>query len=123
MAMAMQREGGLLAWQWRGYSAAHRDRFDLLLHMVTVPAFVAGVLAAVNLAWHRLWLGAGFAVVIAVVAFALQGVGHRRERQPPVPFDGPGDFLARVFAEQFITFPRFVLSGGWLRNLAQAQSD
>jgi hypothetical protein len=28
-----------------------------------------------------------------------------------------------VFAEQFITFPRFVLSGGWLRNLAQAQSD
>ena len=119
----MAREGGLLAWQWRNYSAGHRDRFDLLLHMVTVPAFVAGVLAATNLAWHRLWLGAGFAVVIAVVAFALQGVGHRRERQPPVPFDGPGDFLARVFAEQFITFPRFVLSGGWLRNLAQAQSD
>jgi uncharacterized membrane protein YGL010W len=121
--MAMAREGGLLAWQWRNYSAGHRDRFDLLLHMVTVPAFVAGVLAAANLAWHRLWLGAGFAVVIAVVAFALQGIGHRRERQPPVPFDGPGDLLARVFAEQFITFPRFVLSGGWLRNLAQAQSD
>jgi hypothetical protein len=50
MAMAMQREGGLLAWQWRNYSAGHRDRFDLLLHMVTVPAFVAGVLAAANLA-------------------------------------------------------------------------
>ena len=121
--MAMQREGGLLAWQWRNYSAGHRDQFDLLLHMVTVPAFVAGVLAAANLAWHRLWPGAGFAVVIAVVAFAVQGVGHRRERQPPVPFDGPADFIARVFAEQFITFPRFVLSGGWLRNLAQAQSD
>jgi uncharacterized membrane protein YGL010W len=123
MAMAMQREGGLLAWQWRNYPAGHRDRIDLLLHMVTVPAFVAGVLAAANLAWHQLWLGAGFAAVIAIVAFALQGIGHRRERQPPVPFEGPGDFLARVFAEQFITFPRFVLSGGWLRNLAQAQSD
>jgi hypothetical protein len=121
--MAMAREGGLLAWQWRGYSAAHRDRLDLMLHLVTVPAFIAGILAAINLAWHYFWIGAALSVAVALVAFALQGAGHRRERQPPVPFDGPGDFLARVFAEQFITFPRFVLSGGWLRNLAQAQSD
>jgi hypothetical protein len=123
MAMAMQREGGLLAWQWRNYSAGHRDRFNLLLHMVAVPAFIAGVLAMMNLAWHRLWLGAAFAAGFTILAFAVQGLGHRRERQAPVPFAGPGNVLARVFAEQFITFPRFVLSGGWLRNLAQAQSD
>ena len=27
-------------------------------------------------------------------------------------------FIGRVFVEQFITFPRFVLSGQWMRNLA-----
>lgn len=119
----MQREAGLLAWQWRGYPAAHRDRVNLLLHLVAVPAFIAGVLAMINLAWHGLWLGAAFAVAFTTLAFVVQGMGHRRERQGPVPFEGLGDFLARVFAEQFITFPRFVLSGGWLRNLAQTLSD
>ena len=49
----------------------------------------------------------------------MQGIGHKREAEPPVPFDGPGDFLARVFVEQFFTFPRFVLTGGWLRNLTR----
>ena len=44
----MRREGGLLAWQWRGYAAAHRDRVNLLLHLVAVPAFIAGVLATAN---------------------------------------------------------------------------
>jgi hypothetical protein len=28
-----------------------------------------------------------------------------------VAFRGPGDFLARFFAEQWFTFPRYVLSG------------
>jgi len=116
----MLREGGLLAWQWRGYPAAHRDRINLLVHLVAVPAFIAGILATVQLAWQRLWVGAAFAFIFAVGAFAVQGISHRRERVAPEPFAGPGDFAARVFAEQFITFPRFVLSGGWLRNLAQS---
>jgi hypothetical protein len=46
-----------------------------------------------------------------------QGRGHRREREAPAPFAGPGDFLARFLAEQWVTFPRFVLSGGCYRNL------
>jgi len=116
----MRREGGLLAWQWRGYPAAHRDRVNLLLHLVAVPAFIAGILATAQLAWLRLWVGAGIAFAVAILAFAVQGLGHNRERVAPEPFAGPGDFVARVFAEQFITFPRFVLSGGWLRNLAQS---
>jgi len=123
MHMSMQREGGLLAWQWRNYSASHRDRASLMLHMVGVPMFIAGLLAAVNLGWHGFWPGAAFALLVAVLGYGLQGIGHRRERVQPEPFAGPGDFLARLFAEQLITFPRFVLSGGWLRNLAQPQRD
>jgi hypothetical protein len=32
---------------------------------------------------------------------------------------GFGDFVTRFFVEQWVTFPRFVLSGGWYRNLQQ----
>ena len=42
---------------------------------------------------------------------------RRRERETPVPFDGAVDFVSRFVAEQWVTFPRFVLSGGWYRNL------
>ena len=45
------REGGLLAWQWSLYGAAHRDRRNLLLHVVTVPLFMAGCLTLLTLPW------------------------------------------------------------------------
>lgn len=120
----MAREGGLIAWQWRGYSRNHRDRVNLLLHIVAVPAFIAGILATLSLAWQGAFAGAAVAFVFAVAAFAVQGIGHKREVQAPEPFEGPGDFVGRVFTEQFITFPRFVLSGNWMRNVAgQAEQD
>ena len=40
-----------------------------------------------------------------------QGRGHRLEGQKPVPFRSPVDAVVRILAEQYITFPRFVLSG------------
>jgi hypothetical protein len=49
------------------------------------------------------------------LAVALQGRGHAVERTSPAPFRGPLDVVARLFAEQWITFPRFVLSGGFAR--------
>jgi uncharacterized membrane protein YGL010W len=116
----MQREGGLLAWQWRTYERYHRDRLSLLMHFAGMPMFVAGVLAALRMATLGQWFGAVAGMVFAAFGFALQAVGHKREAEPPVPFDGPGDFFARLFAEQFITFPRFVLSGGWARNFQQS---
>ena len=116
---ASEREGGLLEWQWRGYSRNHRDRANLLIHMVGVPVFIAGTLAFVTQVTRAQWFGAAVAMVVAVAAFAVQGIGHKRERVAPEPFSGPGDFVARVFAEQFITFPRFVLMGQWARNLAE----
>ncbi|HSX63044.1 MAG TPA: Mpo1-like protein [Tahibacter sp.] len=115
----MAREGGLIAWQWRTYADNHRDRVNLLLHIVAVPAFIAGILATVRLLVAGLYVGAGIAFVFAVFAFAVQGIGHKREAVAPIPFDGPLDFVGRVFVEQFVTFPRFVLSGQWARNFAR----
>ena len=115
----MAREPNIAAWQWATYERNHRDRVSLMLHMLGVPMFIAGVLAAVRLALAGFVTGSVIALSVAVAGFLLQGIGHKREAEPPVPFDGPGDFLARVFVEQFFTFPRFVLTGGWLRNLTR----
>lgn len=108
------RDGGLLAWQWAGYDQFHRDRANLILHVVSQPIFVGGSLALVSAPLSGVWFApAGLVAMIAAVA--AQGRGHRREPNPPLPFRGPLDVVLRLFAEQFITFPRFVLSGGLAR--------
>ena len=45
------------------------------------------------------------------LAVAAQGKGHAREEARPHPFRGALDVVARIFVEQWITFPRYVLSG------------
>jgi 2-hydroxy-palmitic acid dioxygenase Mpo1-like protein len=113
--MTSPDRGPLLAWQWSLYPDGHRDRRNLAIHVATQPLFVAGVAALLAAApVGVLWLlGAGPAAM--VLAMALQGRGHKLEQAPPVPFRGPLDVLARIFAEQLITWPRFVLSGGLAR--------
>jgi hypothetical protein len=56
-----------------------------------------------------------------VVSVALQGRGHRQEPVPPEPFSGPVNAVARLFFEQWVTFPRFVISGAWLRAVRTAR--
>jgi uncharacterized membrane protein YGL010W len=104
---------GLLQWQLDGYPEFHRGRANLLIHVVAVPAFIASVVALVANLVMTHWVNAGVSFGVTVVAFAVQGVGHKREATPPIPFSGPGDAVTRILAEQFITFPRFLFSGGW----------
>jgi hypothetical protein len=60
------------------------------------------------------WLAlAGVAAMAG--AMAAQGRTHRLEATPPAPFRGPADVLARIFVEQWVTFPRYVLGGGFAR--------
>ena len=109
----------LLRWQWEGYPRYHRSRANLLIHIVAVPIFLLGTLALLASAMELsiALLAVGLACVVTAVA--LQGRGHRLEAVPPEPFTGPVDFVSRLFLEQWITFPRFVVSGGFgaaLRN-------
>lgn len=119
------REGGLLAWQFRNYAAAHHDRRNLLVHATTVPLFWAGSVAlalAVPVGSHVLAAAVGIAVagmLAMAAAVSLQGQGHARETGRPAPFRGPVDVVARIFAEQWITFPRFVATGGFARAWAR----
>jgi hypothetical protein len=109
-----RRAPNLATWQWNLYPLAHRARANLLIHALTVPLFWAGgvlVLASpVVSAWSAL---AG--VLVMALAFGAQGRTHRLEAEKPVPFAGPADVLGRVFCEQWVTFPRYVLSGGFGR--------
>jgi hypothetical protein len=105
----------LLAWQWGLYPEGHRNRKNLLLHAITQPFFVAGALTLAASPFFLSWKMAASGAVAMVVVMALQWRGHKTEETPPVPFRGPLDVFARIFAEQFITFPRFVLGGGFAR--------
>lgn len=97
------------------YPRFHQDRVNLAIHVVMVPVFLAGALGALWTAAHGHWLWAALLAGLPVASMAAQGVGHKREANPPIPFAGPGDFLRRILAEQLFRFPMFVLGGGWIR--------
>jgi len=107
----------LLQWQWSDYAAKHQSRLNLLLHLVTVPLFQLGTLILLCALPTASGASAAVGVICMVGALAAQGRGHKLERETPAPFAGAGDFVSRFVAEQWVTFPRFVLSGGWYRNL------
>lgn len=111
--MTRDREG-LLAWQLAGYPNVHSDRRNLVIHVLTVPLFVLGNCAMLVSPFTSWWLAPG-GLIVAILAFGLQGRGHGLEANRPVPFRNPLEALLRIFGEQWITFPRFVLSGGFTR--------
>ena len=110
----------LLHWQWSGYPRYHRSRANLLLHIVVVPLFLAGNVGVVLAIAQRSVLLAIVSLAAMVVSVAAQGRGHREEQNPPEPFTSRGNAVARIFLEQWVTFPRFVLSGGWYAALRAA---
>jgi hypothetical protein len=110
----------LLKWQWDGYPRYHQSRTNLRLHIVVVPVFLAGNVALL-VGLVRAGLGvAALGLVAMLASVALQGVGHRTETNPPEPFTSRRNAVSRLFLEQWINFPRFVLSGKWLRALRES---
>jgi len=99
------------------YPHFHQDQGNMLIHIVAVPAFIYGTWLVVSGVIAGRWLGAAFGLAAIGVSMALQGIGHKREPNPALPFDGPGDFIKRILSEQFYKFPMFVLTGGWLKAI------
>lgn len=103
----------LLEWQWAHYPEGHTTRLNLIVHAITVPMFQGGfliLLTAPILGWPAL-----FGLLAMVTAIIGQGRGHGHEPTKPIPFQGPFDVVSRLFVEQWVTFPRFMLSGGFVR--------
>lgn len=105
----------LLEWQWNGYPRYHRSRANLLMHIVVVPVFLAGNIGLVVAALRGSWWLALISAAAMGLSLAAQGRGHGGEELPPEPFTDRTNAVSRIFLEQWVTFPRFVLSGGWYR--------
>jgi hypothetical protein len=112
----------LLKWQWNGYPRYHQSRANLLLHILVVPFFLAGNVALVAGSLRGSLVAAGTGVGAMVASLVLQGIGHRTEANPPEPFTSRGNAVGRLLLEQWVTFPRFVISGGWWRALLTSWS-
>jgi len=110
----------LVRWQWEGYRTFHTTKLNLLIHIVAVPVFVANLFGVLVALVTMHWLSALESLVGMLLAFAVQGFGHKREPEPAIPFDGPVDAITRIFTEQLVTFPRFVFSGAWLAAYKRA---
>lgn len=115
MSTSPSERGPFFAWQLRLYPDNHTRRTTLLVHAITVPLFWLGLAELIAAPLARLWILAVSGLVNVLIAVVLQGRMHKRETVPPVPFLGPGDAVKRLLLEQLVTFPRFVLSGGFAR--------
>lgn len=116
--------GDLMAWQWETYPANHRQRTNLLIHIVAIPLFLVGNIGVIAALVRLSIPGTAVSLALMIVAIVLQGRGHALEAAPPTPFTGVANVLGRIFLEQWISFPRYVLSGRWHRALrADAASE
>jgi hypothetical protein len=113
--------GELLQWQWAGYSRYHQSRANLLIHIVAVPLFLVGTIALVYGRRSAVSCCTSRRYRLHCGGSRTTGSWSRLERVPPEPFSGPLNFIARLFLEQWVTFPRFVLSGGWSAALGEGR--
>ena len=112
----------LLRRQWEGYSRYHRSPTNLLLHIVAVPLFLLANVCLVAGVLNRSVALAGCSVLGVIVSLALQRRGHQNEENPTEPFNSASNATVRILTEQWITFPRFVLSGNWRRALRDSSN-
>ena len=95
-------------WQYESYADFHGNRLNIFLHILSVPLFWAGIgvllSALILLSWQRAAVGLGMLLVPVII----QGIGHKQERNGPIAFLGPLDFLSRFLVEQLVTFPRWI---------------
>jgi hypothetical protein len=102
----------LLVGQGSYYASVHRDRRNLAIHIATNPLFIAGLLAVPLGLATKQWVTAVVGVILMPLVVFVQGrLGHPMEKEQPPALKGPLDVVSRLFAEQLVTFPRYVLSG------------
>lgn len=121
--MPQRKPRNLLGHQWASYPATHSAHANLWLHIVAVPTFIGSNAALFVALTHHAWAQAVLAVVLAAASVGIQALGHRLERVATEPFSGPMNVMCRLLAEQWITFPRFVLSGHWLAALRHRRQN
>ncbi|OZB33213.1 MAG: terminase [Pseudomonas sp. 34-62-33] len=110
-----KRLPNLLSRQWRHYADQHQHPTNLLLHLLAVPLFLLSLALLLIGLWQPGFIPLVLGAIGLYAALALQARGHRLEQNQPEPFRGRRDACKHLLLEQCVTFPRFVLSGGWWR--------
>jgi hypothetical protein len=109
----------LIRWQWEGYTEFHRSKLNLVMHIVLVPGFICANLYLIYSLINGRYLFALLSLASMGLSIALQGVGHKQEALPSIPFTSALNAVSRLLVEQWINFPRFVLNGSWWRAFKQ----
>jgi hypothetical protein len=99
------------------YGRFHRNPANLIIHIIAVPVFVVGSLAAIWMLLTAQVVTGFLLLAVPALSLAIQGYGHRFEALPPRPFTSPGNFIRRILAEQFLGFWAYLLSGHWFRAI------
>jgi uncharacterized membrane protein YGL010W len=107
----------LIEWQWKGYAQYHTAKLNLILHIVFVPLFIWGNVGLIASVLRFQWMGAVASLLVMAFAFAMQGIGHKVEPTPALPFSSASNATKRILIEQWVTFPKFVISGAWWKAL------
>jgi hypothetical protein len=106
----------LIEWQRKLYNEGHKNRLNLVIHILSAPFYFAGV-ALIVYSFTVQSLNLGFTGLgLIVFTIVVQGIGHSKETERPVPFRSPLDFIARFTVENTLTFWRFLFSGDYFRN-------
>jgi hypothetical protein len=111
----------LVSWAWTETPSVHRNTTNLIIHIFAVPLFVLGHVLLVAGLLVNPWFLAG-ATLSIVVSLAAQRYGHSLEDKPVQSFTSAGDFVRRLYAEQFCNFWRFLLSGQWYASVKSSRS-
>ena len=93
----------------RDYASVHQHWGNIVIHIISVPLFMASVLIGVLRLLSGDLVAVSASIAVAVMAIALQGIGHQLEMNSPPPFTGPLDSIKRIFAEQFCRFWLFLV--------------
>lgn len=111
----------MLQWQWNGYLRNHNSRENLLLHIILVPLFLVANLGLAIAVLNGSLMAAIGCIGLMILSISMQGKGHSLEEHTAEPFSSPINGIMRIFLEQWITFPRFVLSGHWFQALQSSK--
>lgn len=111
----------LIQWQWNEYHDFHGNKVNLLIHIVAVPALLMAQVSLVFSLVSQAYLVTLLSLLVVAASFGSQGIGHKKEDKPSIPFTSPFNAIARLMVEQWINFPRFVLSGGWWKAFKAAK--
>lgn len=103
----------VLRRQWLDYPKVHKTRANFVVHLITVPIFMAGTVSFFFglCALSPALTVAGLAGVM--VTLGTQGWGHRQEPSAPAPFTSRIDAVVRIVFEQWVTFPRYAFYKFW----------